>query len=209
MLTPLFDPKWSPTFAGGDGHGSSVRRFLGLRRAGRTMRRRRSWRLVVACLVALAMTVVDQGTKALALAQLSEQERIPLIGDLLGLQLAFNPGTVMSLGSSSTWVFTLVGIVAVIALFYAAWRAPSTMWAVAIGFVWGGAIGNLIDRLFAPPGFGRGHVTDFLAYGNLFIGNIADIAIGVGVGLGILQMLRSHRSQPRSEHPAATPTHEK
>lgn len=173
------------------------------------MRRRRSGRLVVACLVALAMTVVDQGTKALALAQLSDQERIPLIGDLLGLQLAFNPGTVMSLGSSSTWVFTLVGIVAVIALFYAAWRAPSTMWAVAIGFVWGGAIGNLIDRLFAPPGFGRGHVTDFLAYGNLFIGNIADIAIGVGVGLGILQMLRSHRSQPRSEHPAATPTHEK
>lgn len=173
------------------------------------MRRRRGWRLAVACLVALAMSVVDQGTKALALAQLSEQERIPLIGDVLGLQLAFNPGTVMSLGSNSTWVFTLVGIVAVIALFYAAWRATSTLWAVAIGFVWGGAIGNLIDRLFAPPGFGRGHVTDFLAYGNLFIGNIADIAIGVGVGLGILQMLRTNRSQPRSEHPAATPTHEK
>lgn len=173
------------------------------------MRRSRSWRLAIACLVALAMAVVDQGTKAMALAQLSEQERIPLIGDLLGLQLAFNPGTVMSLGSGSTWVFTVIGIVAVIALFYAAWRATSTMWAVAIGFVWGGAIGNLIDRLFAPPGFGRGHVTDFLAYGNLFIGNIADIAIGIGVGLGILQMLRNYRPQPRTERPATTPTPEK
>ena len=150
----------------------------------------RSRRLAVACLVALAMAVVDQGTKAIALAQLSEQERIPLIGDLLGLQLAFNPGTVMSLGSSSTWVFTLVGIVAVIALLYAAWRATSTLWAVAIGFVWGGAIGNLIDRLFAPPGFGRGHVTDFLAYGNLFIGNLADVILGVGVALGLLLYLR-------------------
>lgn len=154
------------------------------------MRRRRSWRLAVACLVALAMAVVDQGTKAVALAQLSEQERIPLIGDLLGLQLAFNPGTVMSLGSSSTWVFTVIGIVAVIALFYAAWRAPSALWAVAIGFVWGGAIGNLIDRLFAPPGFGHGHVTDFLAYGNLFIGNLADVILGFGVALGVLLYLR-------------------
>ena len=93
--------------------------------------------------------------------------------------------------------------------FYAAWRATSTAWAVAIGFVWGGAIGNLIDRLFADPGFGRGHVTDFLAYGNLFIGNIADIAIGIGVGLGILQVLLSHRSQTRSEHPGATSPQEK
>jgi len=53
------------------------------------------------------MTVIDQGSKALALTRLSEHERIPLVGDLLGLQLAFNPGTVMSLGSGSTWVFTL------------------------------------------------------------------------------------------------------
>lgn len=164
------------------------------------MRGDRSRRLVTACLVALSMAVIDQGTKALALAQLSEQERTPLVGDLFGMQLAFNPGTIMSFGSSSTFVFTVIGTVAVIALFYAAWRATSTTWAVAIGFVWGGAAGNLIDRLFAPPGFARGHVTDFLAYGNLFIGNIADVALGIGVGLGILQMLRSRQPQPSSEH---------
>lgn len=173
------------------------------------MMRSRSRRLAVACLVALTMALVDQGTKAMALGQLSEEQRIPLIGDLLGLQLAFNPGTIMSLGSNSTWVFTVIGIAAAIVLFYAAWRATSMAWAIAIGFVWGGAVGNLIDRLFAPPGFGHGHVTDFLAYGNLFIGNIADIAIGIGVGLGILQVLLSHRSQTRSEHPGATSPQEK
>lgn len=162
--------------------------------------------LAVACLVALTMAVVDQGTKAMALTQLSERERITLIGDLLGLQLAFNPGTIMSLGSNSTWVFTIVGIAATIALFYAAWRATSMAWAIAIGFVWGGAIGNLVDRLFAPPGFGHGHVTDFLAYGGLFIGNVADIAIGIGVGLGILQMLRNHRSRPHLKHPPTIPS---
>jgi signal peptidase II len=167
------------------------------------MKRRRGARLALAALVALAMAVVDQGTKAMALAQLSQQARIPLIGDLLGLQLAFNPGTIMSLGSSSTWVFTVIASAAAIGLCYAAWRAPSKGWAIAIGFVWGGAVGNLIDRLFAPPGFGVGHVTDMLAYGNLFIGNIADVAIGIGVGLGILQLIRDHRAERHSAAAAA------
>ncbi|BDI24218.1 signal peptidase II [Herbiconiux sp. L3-i23] len=136
------------------------------------------------------MTVVDQSTKAFALAQLSEHERIPLVGDILGLQLAFNPGTVMSLGSESTWIFTLIGAAATLALFFAARRSVSTAWSVAIGFVWGGAIGNLLDRILAPPGFGHGYVTDFLAYGNLFIGNIADVSIGIGVGIALIQIIR-------------------
>ena len=158
-------------------------------------------RFLIACLVAIAVGVVDQGTKAMALRQLSEQNRIPLLGDLLGLQLAFNPGTIMSLGSGSTWVFTVLASAATIALFFAARRAASVAWATAIGFVWGGAVGNLIDRLFAPPGFGYGHVTDFLAYGQLFIGNLADVAIGIGVGIGILEVLRSERSRSRAEPP--------
>jgi signal peptidase II len=54
-------------------------------------------------------------------------------------------------------------------------------WSAGIGFILGGALGNVIDRLFAPPGFGRGYVTDFLAYGNWFIGNLADVALGIGV----------------------------
>lgn len=168
------------------------------------VRRNRSRRLVVALLIAFSMTVIDQGSKALALTQLSENERIPLVGDLLGLQLAFNPGTVMSLGSGSTWVFTVIGVAATIALVYVAWRSKSIAWAVAIGFVWGGAMGNLIDRLLAPPGFGIGHVTDFLAYGNLFIGNIADISIGIGVGLGLIQIIRYPRPElPRGQSAAA------
>ena len=171
--------------------------------------RGRLGRFLLASVVAAGAMLIDQGTKALALAQLSEHDRIPLLGDWLGLQLAFNPGTVMSLGSGSTWLLTLIAAAASVVLLIAATRACTAGWVVAIGLLWGGAVGNLLDRLFAPPGFGRGHVTDFLAYGNLFIGNIADIAIGVGVGLGILQMLRSHRSQTRSEHPGATSPQEK
>ncbi|MDX2377582.1 signal peptidase II [Microbacterium sp. LRZ72] len=125
--------------------------------------------------------LIDQTSKAAALAGLSERERIPLLGDLLGLQLAFNPGAILSFGSGATWLLTLLGTVATVLLLAAATRARTSWWAVGIGLILGGAIGNLIDRIFSPPGFARGQVTDFLAYGNLFIGNLADVALGAGV----------------------------
>ncbi|HBS75030.1 MULTISPECIES: signal peptidase II [unclassified Microbacterium] len=137
--------------------------------------------LAVAAIVAAGIVVIDQATKAAALATLSEETRIPLLGDLFGLQLAFNPGAILSLGSGFTGVLTLVGAGAVVWLIIAALRARTAGLAVAFGFILGGALGNLIDRLFSPPGFGVGHVTDFLAYGTLFIGNLADVALGIGV----------------------------
>ena len=137
--------------------------------------------LAVAAIVAAGIVVIDQATKAAALATLSEETRIPLLGDLFGLQLAFNPGAILSLGSGFTGMLTLVGAGAVVWLIIAALRARTAGLAVAFGFILGGALGNLIDRLFSPPGFGVGHVTDFLAYGTLFIGNLADVALGIGV----------------------------
>ena len=137
--------------------------------------------LAVAAIVAAGIVVIDQATKAAALATLSEEARIPLLGDLFGLQLAFNPGAILSLGSGFTGLLTLVGAGAVVWLIIAALRARTAGLAVAFGFILGGALGNLIDRLFSPPGFGVGHVTDFLAYGTLFIGNLADVALGIGV----------------------------
>ena len=137
--------------------------------------------LAVAAIVAAGIVVIDQATKAAALATLSEETRIPLLGDLFGLRLAFNPGAILSLGSGFTGVLTLVGAGAVVWLIIAALRARTAGLAVAFGFILGGALGNLIDRLFSPPGFGVGHVTDFLAYGTLFIGNLADVALGIGV----------------------------
>ncbi|EQM74698.1 MULTISPECIES: signal peptidase II [Microbacterium] len=155
-------------------------------------------RYAVAFVVAGLVVLIDQASKAAALAGLSETERIPVLGDLLGLQLAFNPGAILSFGSEATWVLTVIGVAAVVVLFIGARRSRTTWWAVGIGFILGGAIGNVLDRLLAPPGFGRGHVTDFLAYGNWFIGNLADVALGIGFvilgcGLWIRRRRMAHR----------------
>lgn len=137
----------------------------------------------------VVVAAIDQGTKAVALSNLSGGERISVLGDVVGLQLAFNSGSALSFGAGFTWVFTILAGLVVLALPLLIVRATSVVGAVALGLIWGGAAGNLLDRLFASPGFGVGRVTDFLAYGNLFVGNIADIALVAGVGLALIRFL--------------------
>lgn len=91
-----------------------------------------------------------------------------------------NPGAVFSVGPSATEVITIVGVLATLALAASAARTRNASSVVAFGFILGEAVGNLIDRLLSPPAFGRGHVTDFRAYGDLFIGNLAGVVLGIG-----------------------------
>jgi len=149
------------------------------------------WRLTTwALLIAVVVVFIDQGTKAWAKATLSEHERIPLIGDLLGLQLAYNPGAAFSFGEGSTWVFALIAVAATVTAIVFAFRVRRPGWAVVIGALGGAAASHAGDRLFRQPGFARGHVVDFLAYGNWFIGNVADIVIVTAAIAGVLLMLR-------------------
>ncbi|WP_431836053.1 signal peptidase II [Cellulomonas sp. Y8] len=169
----------------------------------------RARRLAIAVSSALVVATVDQVTKAAALELLSTDERIPVLGGLLGLQLAFNAGTVLSFGSGATWLLTtLAAIVSFVVMPIAAFRARTSLWATGLGLVWGGAIGNLIDRLVAEPGFGRGRVTDFLAYGDLFIGNLADIALAVGAAVLGVQIWREARQNGHDSTPAEPPVEE-
>ena len=156
--------------------------------------------LGVVLIVAVLAVALDQGSKALAVAQLTPGERIPLLGDLFGLSLVYNPGAAFSLGSGATWVLTLVGVIAAAAVVVFAVRLRGARWGLALGLVLGGAVGNLVDRLLSPPSLGRGHVTGFLAYGDLFVGNIADVFVVVGVGLVSLNLLTpSPRAATNSE----------
>mgnify|MGYP001264968006 CR=1 FL=1 len=138
-------------------------------------RRRRLLVLFVA--VAAIVFAVDQVTKAWAMATLVDAPPRQLIGDFLTLELVRNPGAAFSLGTGSTWLLTVLAVVILIVLVRTSRRLGSTGWAWAFGLILGGALGNLVDRLIREPGFGRGHVVDFLDYNGWFIGNVADIAI--------------------------------
>jgi signal peptidase II len=157
-----------------------------------TPRRAPSRRALVTTLAVLAAVVValDQVSKALAVARLSPERPVPLLGDLLQLRITRNAGAAFSMATGATWLLTVVAVVIVVVVLRSVRRLGSRGWALALGLLLGGAIGNLVDRLVRDPGVGRGHVVDFIAYGHLFIGNVADIAI---VAAAVLMALLSVR----------------
>jgi signal peptidase II len=140
--------------------------------------------------LALVVLAVDQLSKLWATTNLREGVRLPLLGDALGIKLIYNPGAAFSIGAGTTWIFTIVAAGAVVAGAWYAWQVRSRPWAVCIGLLLGGAFTHLLDRLLRAPSFGQGHVVDFIAYFDWFIGNVADIALfGGGVLLVLLSWL--------------------
>ena len=131
----------------------------------------------ISLLVALAVVVIDQLTKIWALRALTPGESVPVIGDLIRLTIIRNPGAAFSIGNQATWLLTLVAVVVLAVVLGSLRRLGHLGWALCLGLLLGGAVGNLVDRLVREPGIGRGHVVDFIDYGGLFIGNVADIAI--------------------------------
>ena len=144
-------------------------------------RRRSLLRLFLA--ITVVVLLIDQLTKIWAVAALEPGVRTPLLGDLLGLQLIRNDGAALSIASGMTWLLTIVATVVVVVIVRVSRRLGSRGWAVALGLLLGGALGNLVDRMVREPGPLHGHVIDFLAYWRLFIGNVADIAIVVAAVL--------------------------
>ncbi|MBD8060650.1 signal peptidase II [Cellulomonas sp. JH27-2] len=133
--------------------------------------------------------LVDQLTKVWALDSLTAGERTDVLGGWLGFELVFNPGAALSIATGMTWLLTLVAAVVVVVIVRASRRIGSALWAVSLGLLLGGALGNLIDRMFRQPGIARGHVVDFIAYGDWFVGNVADIAIVVAAVLIVLAVV--------------------
>ncbi|NLF06150.1 MAG: signal peptidase II [Actinomycetales bacterium] len=154
----------------------------------------RNRRLVTAfAVLAVAVLVADQLSKEWALANLTVGEWRPLLGEWIQLTLVFNPGAALSFGTGMTWVLTIVAVVVTAVVVRSARKLGSRGWALALGLLLGGALGNLVDRFFREPGVARGHVVDFIDYFGWFVGNVADIAIVGAAGLIMILSVRGIR----------------
>ncbi|WP_094729002.1 signal peptidase II [Bifidobacterium hapali] len=143
---------------------------------------------VFACVAVVALGI-DQVTKLWAQTALSDGRTVPVIPPFLSLTLVHNPGASLGLGSSMTWVISLLAVAASIALIVLALRTSSMRWTLALALAFAGAFGNLIDRVAYADGFLNGKVIDFLNYG-WSVGNVADIWLMLaGIGIVILIMM--------------------
>jgi signal peptidase II len=162
---------------------------------------------LVAVLVALAAVIyaADLVTKTVVLRTLEGEAPLVVIPGVLQFRVIFNSGAAFSIGTGMTFVFTFIAAGVVVAIIRTARKLGSRSWAVALGLLLGGAVGNLTDRLLRyPSGFGRstqlqGHVVDFIEVlpGNFPVidyfpvFNIADSAIVCG---GILAVILAWRN---------------
>jgi len=155
-------------------------------------------------LVATLLYAIDQVTKHLAVEHLTGQPDKPLVGDLLQLHLTRNPGAAFSTGTSYTAVLSVIAIGAALLVLWVSRRLGSTGWAIGLGCLLAGILGNLTDRLFRAPSPFRGHVVDFLELPNWPVFNVADILINVAAGVIVLQALRGVRldgtRHPKDDH---------
>ncbi len=152
-------------------------------------------RITLLAILAGSVVILDVITKIVIVATLSETtpaaEQPRILGGLVYLSLIRNAGAAFSMATGMTWILALVAIAVVVVIIRLAPKLRSVRWAVALGLVLGGAIGNLLDRIFRSPGILRGHVVDFLSVfgpnGEHFaVFNVADSAITIG---GILLVL--------------------
>jgi signal peptidase II len=169
--------------------------------AGSGLRRR------IAVLVAVAASVLaaDVITKAIVVAHLREDQPVHLIGNVLMLWLTRNPGAAFSVGTGETVVFTVIAFGVIVYIARTARRLYSLGWAVALGLLLGGAMGNLSDRIFRAPGLFRGDVVDWIAVTRYYpIFNLADSAIVCGGILTVILAMRGqHLDGTRGDRPPA------
>ena len=135
-----------------------------------------------------AVILFDQFTKFLAIEHLKPIGTLPIIRDALHLTYVTNYGAAFGMLADHRWIFLAVSTIAIVLmaayLYYK--RDEHPLLGVAMSFIIGGGIGNMIDRTL------MGYVVDFVDFRliNFAVFNVADIFVCVGCGLMFLWLFR-------------------
>lgn len=147
-------------------------------------------RIAVLFGVAAFAYALDLISKMIVVAKLEHHEPIEIIGDWLRFEAIRNAGAAFGFGEAFTVIFTVIAAAVIVVIARLARKLYSLPWAIALGLLLGGALGNLTDRIFRSPGVFQGAVVDFIAPKHFAVFNLADSAIVCG---GILIVLLSFK----------------
>lgn len=160
----------------------------------------RPWRnRAVVLAITAGCILVDSLTKNWAVTALEAGVPRDVVGGLLRFDLSHNPGMAFSQFRSGGPLLGLVAIAAVVAIVWYAGRVTSPWVVAGLGFICGGAAGNLVDRIFREPGMLRGYVVDFVRLPNWPTFNLADTFLFVGVACVIVGVLVGERRERREK----------
>ena len=151
----------------------------------------------LAAAIVVGVVVLDLATKIWAVSELADGP-VVVFGDV-GFALTRNTGGAFSLFQGFTPLLAIVAVLVAYVLVRAVRRTDDVLLVVALALVLGGALGNLVDRVFRAPGVLRGAVVDFVRVGSFPTFNVADAAITIGAGLVIVWAIRGERTSRAQE----------
>lgn len=135
----------------------------------------------------LAVVILDQFSKYIVVENMALGESIPIIEKVFHLTYILNPGAAFGMFAHNRLFFIAIAVIVIGIIIWARREILASPWEVkaGCGLFLGGAIGNLIDRAR------QGMVIDFFDFRIWPVFNIADIAICIGVGLIIWNLLKT------------------
>jgi signal peptidase II len=147
--------------------------------------------------IAAVVVVLDQLTKWWAVNTLDTRD-IDIVWTLR-MHLSFNSGMAFSRGQNLGPIIGVVALVVIVVLLLSLRKQSGRLTDVAVGLIVGGAVGNVLDRLFRSPGWLRGSVVDFIDFQWFPIFNVADMAITIGGALLVLSSWHAGRAEARAD----------
>ncbi|MGH1562698.1 signal peptidase II [Mumia sp. DW29H23] len=154
----------------------------------------RSRRIVLFAVVAVVGYLIDLTTKIIAVARLEDADPVVVIPHVLHLTFVRNPGAAFGMATGFTIVLTVIALTVCVVVVRMARQLRDPLWAIGLGLLLAGALGNLTDRIFREPSPLRGHVVDFLQFPdwppNWPVFNVADVMINVAAVIIVLQTVR-------------------
>lgn len=140
--------------------------------------------------LAVVIVAIDQFLKYWMVANLEGESKIALIppealltDSWVWLEVTRNTGAAFGFGPNFTYVFSALAVLVIGLIYSMSKNFTNFYWLLTLGFMMGGAAGNLLDRVFRSPGLLRGAVVDYLAVENFSIFNLADAFITIAAVL--------------------------
>lgn len=143
--------------------------------------------MVIWIILSLVVAGADQLVKYIVLENISLTDTVEVIPKILQFVYVKNTGAAFSLLSGKTYILSIVSLaVCIFLILYLIKKRPSSrLLLVSLGLILGGAVGNMIDRMF------RNFVVDYIEV--LFVQfpvfNLADVAITVGAALLMIYVI--------------------
>ena len=143
--------------------------------------------MIINILIIVLCIAADQLTKICAAANLKDISTLPIIENIVHFTYVENRGAAFGMLADHRWVFMILSVVGIAAIFvYLTVTKPKSWWMrLALCFIVGGGVGNMIDRI------ARGYVIDFIdcRFINFYVFNVADSFVCVGCAMFIIAVI--------------------